>query len=731
MNDGFNRLIKYIETNGKGYNTELIKKAYEFARMCHTGQYRKSGEEYIFHPIAVATIVAELELDTESICAALLHDTVEDCPEVNIQMITGLFGVNVAELVDGLTKLVEIRFESKDDENIENLRKMFFAMSKDIRVIFIKLCDRLHNMRTLSSMLPEKQKITALETMHVYAPLAHRLGMQKIKQELEVLALEYLDPIGFHEVKNNVEKKYGEKRDFLEKNLDQIKSKIVENNIKFVIEGRVKSIYSIYKKMYNQNKNFDEIYDFYAIRIIVNTDLDCYYVLGVIHEMFNYMPQRFKDYISVPKPNMYKSLHTTVIGRDGIPFEIQIRTWEMHSVAEYGIAAHWKYKDTIKEKDKQDISEKLEWIRTLLETEKSSGDPDDFLRPLKIDFFEDETFVYTPKGDVINLPHGATAIDFAYAIHSAVGNKMTGAKINGKIVPINTQVQNGQIIEILTSNSTNGPSRDWLKIVRTGEAKNKIRQWFKKEMRPENIVLGKAEVEHEFRRLNKPYTEAIKNEILLNIAKRIGCQDIDDLYNTIGYGGITMSKITAKIKDEYDKLFKSDAPEIITDLNSLISAKKPSRSSSLVLVDGEDNCQVKYAKCCNPLPGDKITGFITKGYGISIHKADCPNVIANRAIPENSDRWVSVSWIGEHETRSKFDALIQVYAHSDVRLLANVSSLLADMKVAIHGINLREKANSDIIINLTLSAKDVEHLNYIVSRLKELKNVVDISRGYS
>ena len=466
MDTGINKLLLTLEKTGKKYDIEKIKKAYLYAEELHRGQFRNSGEEYITHPVAVAEIVAGLELDTDSICAALLHDTVEDCgTKVNIEKIKKEFGPEVASLVDGLTKLVQIPFDDKEEEHIENLRKMFLAMSKDIRVIFIKLCDRLHNMRTLDAKPESKRRQTALETMHVYAPLAHRLGMQRMKQELEMLSLSYLDPIGYNEVKTDIERRYGQNRNFIEKARSQISDKLTEAGLKFALEGRVKSVYSIYRKMYQQNKSFDEIYDFYALRVIVDTELECYTVLGIIHDMFKSVPGRFKDYISTPKPNMYRSLHTTVIGRDGIPFEVKIRTWEMHQIAEYGIAAHWKYKSG--EESKEDVDRKLEWVSKLIDTENDTRDPDEFLQALKIDIFHDETFVFTPKGDVVTLPQGATVIDFAYAIHSAVGNKMVGAKINGMIVPIDRIPQNGEIVEIITSPTSKGPSRDWLKIVKT------------------------------------------------------------------------------------------------------------------------------------------------------------------------------------------------------------------------------------------------------------------------
>ena len=500
MQDGFDTLLSTLNSTGKNYNIEKITKAYEFAKQLHEGQFRKSGEPYICHPVAVAEIVAGLGLDTDSICAALLHDTIEDCSDkVDLTKIKKEFGDQVADIVDGLTKLVaEIPFNDKEDEQMENLRKMFLAMAKDIRVIFIKLADRLHNMRTLGAQSEEKRRLIALETMHVYAPLAHRLGMQRIKQELENLALSYLDPIGYREVQSDIDRKFGMNKDFIVNTRATIEKKVRESGIDCTLEGRVKSVYSVYRKMFKQNKSFDEIYDFYAIRIIVDTELECYTVLGIIHDMYNSMPGRFKDYISIPKPNMYRSLHTTVIGHDGVPFEVQIRTWEMHHIAEYGIAAHWKYKSG--DRGDAGTDKKLEWIAKLVENESSTVDPDEFIDALKIDIFQDETFVFTPKGDVVTLPQNSNCIDFAYHIHSEVGNRMVGAKVNGKIVPIDRTLENGEIVEILTSSTTKGPSRNWLKIVKTSEAKAKIRQWFKKEKRAENIIAGRDEIVAELRK---------------------------------------------------------------------------------------------------------------------------------------------------------------------------------------------------------------------------------------
>ncbi|MDD6800021.1 MAG: bifunctional (p)ppGpp synthetase/guanosine-3',5'-bis(diphosphate) 3'-pyrophosphohydrolase [Firmicutes bacterium] len=723
------RLLLALEKTGKPYDIEKIKRAFLYAKQLHEGQYRYSGEAYISHPIAVAEIVASLELDTDSICAALLHDVVEDCgTKVDLESIRRMFGDDVAMLVDGLTKMVAISFEDKDEAHIENLRKMFLAMSKDVRVIFIKLCDRLHNMRTLGVKKDEKRRTKALETMHVFAPLAHRLGMQRIKQELENLALSYLDPIGYDEVKSDIEKKYGESVDFIEKARAQVSDKLSESGIDFALEGRVKSVYSIYKKMYEQNKSFDEIYDFYALRVIVNTEEECYVVLGLIHEMFKMVPGRFKDYISTPKPNMYRSLHTTVIGRGAIPFEVQIRTWEMHQIAEYGIAAHWKYKSGAE--SKEDIDRKLEWISRLIETEDDTRDPDEFLRALKIDILHDDIFVFTPKGDIISLPQGATVIDFAYAIHSAVGNKMVGAKINGMIVPIDRVPRNGEIVEILTSSQTKGPSRDWLKIVRTGEARNKIRQWFKKEKRAENIVVGKQEVDREFKRMGRSCTEAQKAEIISNIIKRLGIHDADDLYNTIGYGGMTITKLSAKIKDEFDRIVKPEEPALPEpEAASVPVVEKRRRSNGGVVVDGVEGCAVKFAKCCNPLPGDPIVGFITKGYGISIHTRDCENVVINRAKPENVGRFVNARWdVAADSTANSFETTLCIIAEQGIRLIADITSALADMKVGLTGISTNIRQDGSLVVNVTVSCRSLEHVKSIAAGLRGVANVKEVHR---
>ena len=723
---GFIEKISRID----GYDVAMIKKAYEYAEQMHEGQVRKSGEPYIIHPIAVAEIVVELQLDTASVCAAFLHDTIEDCSEkTSLAVLRKEFGQEIADIVDGLTKLVHIPFETKEDESIENLRKMFLAMSKDIRVIFIKLADRLHNMRTLEYRSEQKQRSIALETMHVYAPLAHRLGMQRIKVELENLALKYLDPIGYEEVVLDTERRYGEQVDFLKAAQERICKLLDEYNIKYTIDGRVKSIYSIYRKMYNQNKSFDEIYDFYAIRVIVDSELACYASLGAIHEGFNSIPGRFKDYISTPKPNMYRSLHTTVIGRDGVPFEVQIRTKEMHLIAEYGVAAHWKYKSG--EQGSDSLDQKLQWVRTLLETEKDPDDPEEFLRPLKIDLFEDETFVFTPKGDVVNLPNGSNCIDFAYAIHSAVGNKMVGAKVNGNIVPIDYVLQTGQIVEVLTSASSKGPSRDWLKLVRSSEARNKIRQFFKKEMRAENIVIGKYEIERELKRYGRHFTEAQKNEIVKNISQRLSLPSADDLYNNIGYGGMSVSKMAAKLKDEFDRVV---SPNVVEEPK--VEKKYERRTDDInqsVIIDSVSGCQVKFAKCCNPLPGDSIIGFITRGFGVSVHKYDCPNATKGLKNPSEKDRWVVASWTRKALDKAinvDFEATLNIHADYTPSVLADIMVALSEMKIRVTSIIMKEQSDGEAIMLTTVRCNGIEQLKMIMNNLKRLKSIKEVKRGY-
>ena len=739
MNELVKPLYDVIKNNDRNYDYEKIDKAFEYAAKLHEGQFRQSGEPYVSHPVAVATIVAELGLDTDSICAALLHDTVEDCADkTNLQIISSMFGSEVSMLVDGLTKIIQVQVADKEEAHIENIRKMLLAMNKDIRVIFIKLCDRLHNMRTLSAKKEERQRAIAVETMYIYAPLAHRLGMQRIKQELENLSLYYLDSVGYAEVEAEIEKKYGISRSFLHEAKHELSEKLKENNINFILEGRIKSVYSLYRKMYTFNRAFDEIYDFYAVRVIVDTELECYTALGLVHEMFKSVPGRFKDYISTPKPNLYRSLHTTVIGHNGIPFEVQIRTKEMHEEAQYGIAAHWKYKSG--SKSGSDIDEKLRWIATLLESDENTRDPDEFMRSFKTDIFHDETFVFTPKGDVISLPQGSTTIDFAYAIHSAVGNKMVGAKVNGVIVPIDKVPQNGDIIEIITSQSSKGPSRDWLKIVKTGAARSKIRQWFKKEKRAENIVVGRQEVEKEIKKIGKNFTDSEIEEVVTGIAKRIGIQDADDFYNTIGFGGLSISRFVPKLKEELEKIALAKEPVVKTAEDEISQIKLNTKSTRLrssggIIIDGEKGCVVKFAKCCNPLPGDKIVGFVTRGFGVSVHKADCPNVQLTRSNEENLSRWVKAEWDApatqNAQSNETYEAMIQLILEDGIGIIASVSVALADMKVSISSINTQLQKNGNMLVNLTVGCKNVAHYDSIVSKLRSLKSVVSVTRGFS
>ncbi len=733
--DAINSLLCMLKASGKKYDIQKITNAYLYADELHEGQFRNSGEAYISHPIAVAEITAALGLDTDSICAAFLHDTVEDCPtKTNLDIIEKLFGIDVANLVKGLTKLTDINVVDKEEAQMENIRRMLLAMSKDIRVIFIKLCDRLHNMRTLNAKPEHKRRLTALETMHVYAPLAHRLGIQKIKQEMENLALSYLDPIGYEEVQKHIEIKFGQNRDLLDKVRNHISDQLEQYKINFTLEGRVKTVYSIYRKMYNQSKDFDEIYDFYALRVIVETELECYTALGIIHEMYKSMPGRFKDYISTPKPNMYQSLHTTVIGREGVPFEVQIRTREMHHIAEYGIAAHWKYKSGAS--SREEIDRKLAWVSKLIDSEDETIEPDDFMHSLKIDIFHDETFVFTPKGDVIALPQGSTLIDFAYAIHSEVGNKMIGAKINGNIAPIDKCPENGEIVEILTSSASKGPSRDWLKIVKTGEARNKIRQWFKKEKRSENIAIGRAELDREIAKIVRYTKEEQRDEILHKLARRIGMQSAEDFCNSVGYGGLPVGKLLTKLRDEVDKVVKPEVQEeLIVEAEQVKTVESPvSGKSGGIIVDGERGCAVKFAKCCNPIPGDNIIGFITKGYGVSVHKRDCPNVINGMKNEEFFQRWIRTEWdIADLKgaKTSVYEAAIQIFADDDISVIANITMALADMKVSILQINTRKPHDHDLIVNLKFTCKDINHFDSVVARMRGIKHVNSVIRAFN
>ncbi|MBQ1187147.1 MAG: bifunctional (p)ppGpp synthetase/guanosine-3',5'-bis(diphosphate) 3'-pyrophosphohydrolase [Clostridia bacterium] len=708
------------EQNGK-YDIDLIRRAFEVCVNGHKGQFRKSKEEYYIHPLNVAKLIVGLGMDSQAIAAALLHDVVEDT-DTSIEEIKADFGADVALIVDGVTKIGRIQYVSREQQQAESLRKMLIAMGKDIRVIIIKLADRLHNMRTIESMPEQKQRDKALETIEIYAPIAHRLGIRPIKEELEDLAFKTLDPIAYREIETLL----ASKKDFREKTFKAIRERIEERlshdmpGIEFVLQSRVKSIPGIYRKMFIQGKDFDEIYDVYALRIITDTATDCYNVLGIMHDMFRPIPNRFKDYVATPKPNMYQSLHTTVIGREAVPFEIQIRTFDMHHTAEYGIAAHWKYKEGVTASDKQ-MEDRLAWIRQMLENDEE--DASDLVRTIKIDLSEEDTFAVTPKGDVINLPAGATVIDFAFAIHSAVGVRMIGAKVDSKIVPINHVVKTGEVIEILTTNAQgHGPSRDWLNIAVTSSAKAKIRSWFKKERREENIETGRNSLESELRRNSVVMPEKEMREFLEEVAKKQKCANLEELYAAIGYGGISLEKLVPRIKEDYTRLLKTAEKPSIEDYIKKHVVKSPEG----VVIEGIENCLVKLSKCCAPLPGDDIIGFITRGHGVSVHKKDCVNVPKDfKTIPE-PERWINAYWVDAGQTN--FTSALQISAVDRDGILAEVTNVLFNMRVGLHAVNARSIKGGNCAITVTVSAASVEHLKSIIARLNKLEGVYMVER---
>lgn len=699
-----------------------IDKAFALAEDVHSAQLRYSGQPYIIHPIAVANILVDFGMDAQSIEAALLHDTVEDT-DVTLAQLQSEFGGEVAALVDGVTKLGKVPLATKEEFQAENLRKMLLAMYQDIRVIIIKLADRLHNMRTLDFMAPQKKRDIALETIEIYAPIAHRLGIRAAKEELEDLAIRFLDPIAYADIEKSLDNMTRSRLEFLEDMKEKISARIstVVKNPK--IDGRVKSVHGIYRKMYMQNKNFDQIYDIYAIRIIVDSVIDCYNCLGLIHDMFRPMPGRFKDYISTPKPNMYQSLHTTVLGTDGIPFEVQIRTREMHRTAEFGIAAHWKYKLGLK--GKSNLDERLVWIRQMLDDQKESGDVQELVRAIKSDLIPEDVFVFTPRGDVINLPSGATVIDFAYAIHTAVGNKMVGAKVDGRIVPIDYKVKTGEIVEVLTSSQQGkGPSRDWLSIAKTSSARNKIRSWFKNEKRDENIAEGKLEIEREFRRNYIRLTEEEYNKFIRNLAARQRFDDLDDFYAAIGFGGVSVIRLMPYIKEEYNKNYRpqEQEPEILPTQVKMTKSK----GSDGVTVEGVDNVLIKFSRCCNPLPGDNIIGFITRGHGISVHKRDCTNVPKDISACAEPERWVQVRW--NKDVKKEFKAALQITSLSRIGLMADISVQLANMRVNINEISSRVAKDGRSTINMNITVSNVDHLKNVISRIEKVDGVLSVER---
>ena len=714
----YDKLVEAIKASGKAYNMEMIDKAYNMANDAHKGVCRRSGEPYICHPLAVARLVLDLGMDTESIAAALLHDVVEDTP-TTVEQIKAAFGEEVALLVDGVTKLTKIQFSNIEELQAENLRKMLLAMSRDVRVMIIKLCDRLHNMRTGDAWPEQKRRDKARETMEVYAPIANRLGILNVKEELEDRSLHYLDPIGYEEINKVLRERAGE--EFLAGVSGVIEKRLEESGIEgATIKRRVKSIYGIYRKTIMQNKSFDEIYDIYAVRIILDTLAECYSALGLIHDMYHPLPNRFKDYISTPKPNGYQSLHTTVIGHEGIPFEVQIRTRKMDEQAEYGVAAHWKYKEGLDGHDKLD--ERLAWVSQLLENQRVSEDSGNLLHDLKSDLLPEEVFAFTPKGDVINLPTGATCIDFAYAIHSAVGNRMVGCKVNNRMVPIDHIVSTGEIIEVILGPADKGPSRDWLKIVRTSEAKSKIRNWFKKMRREENIQQGRDALARELRREMIFIPDDALDEFVGSCCRRLRQNNAEELYAAIGYGGITIANCLPKLKEEWQKRKEDDKTEQLAkvDLSKV-------HATDGVVVEGFDNTPIKFAKCCSPLPGDPIVGFITRGFGVSIHKQSCANAISSMKDPTNAPRWVKAYWADS--VKDSYKAGLEIIALDRNELLRDVLAALADIRVPIYTMNARQVENNCAVVSLTIGINNTEHLNRVVARLAKIKDVLKVTRN--
>ena len=708
-----------------GADMALIDQAVSYANEKHKVQKRKDGSPYIIHPLAVAQIVAEMGLDQDAVLGALLHDCIEDT-DASHEDIEKLFGATVAELVEGVTKLTRANFSTSEQEQMENLRKMFMAMSKDIRVVLIKIADRLHNMRTMQYQTPEKQIKKCKETMDIYAPLAHRLGMQRIKWELEDIALRYLAPSSYNEITDYLNAHKEQDEVFMRTIQEKITHRLSSVGIHNKTYGRIKHVYSIYRKMQSQGKTMDELYDIYAFRVIVDSIPDCYNVLGHVHDLFNLVPGRFKDYISTPKPNMYQSLHTTVIGSQGIPFEVQIRTWEMHETAEYGIAAHWKYKQGTGGGTEKDF----EWVRRLLETQQDS-DAEEFVQDMKIDMFDDEVFVYTPKGRIVSLPAGSTPIDFAYAIHSGVGNSMIGAKVNNRIANIDTKLRNGDIVEVLTSKSAKGPSRDWLTICKSNQARTKIKQWFKREKREENIIHGRASFEAEMKRVGLPLTALTDPELEEHLLKKLSFDIWDDMYAAIGYGGLTATKAVGRIRDDINKAIKAQANE---KLPASPLRVRPDSEADLVnrhavngvIVEDIESCMIKFAKCCTPVPGDAIVGFITKGFGVSIHRADCPNA-ACRDDPRQAARWVRVRWATQEE--QPFETTLELDCITRDGLVLDVATVMSTARVRVKELNAKDLPGGRSTIIIRFEVKNVAELDSIRKKLLNIRDVTNSRRG--
>ena len=720
-----NDLMKKLKSNKRRYNTNLILKAYKYSEEHHQGQKRVSGEDYITHPLSVAYILADLQLDDATICAALLHDVVEDTSATHEEIVKN-FSEEIAEMVAGVTKLSKIRYVTIEEQQVENYRKMFLAMGKDIRVILIKLADRLHNMRTLSSLKRDRQIANAKETMELYAPLANRLGIYSLKWELEDLAFRYLYPEEYRELVLSIEKKREERIEFINNIMEEIRKELKRVKIVAEITGRAKHLYRIYRKMQRDNITIDQVYDLFALRIIVNSVKDCYAALGVVHELYTPMPGRFKDYISVPKPNMYQSIHTTLIGPNGTPFEVQVRTWEMHKIAEFGIAAHWAYKEANRFKKSNVVvhDDKLAWLRETLEWQKDMQDPDEFLKTLKTELFEDEVYVFTPRGEIKTLPKDATPIDFAYSIHAEVGHKMVGCKINSKMMPIVTPLKSGDIVEIITSETSKGPSRDWLKLVKSSSAKTRIQQWFKKTEREENIEKGKDILNKEIKKIGIQHNELLKPEFIQIVLNRYNYNTVEDMYANIGFGGISPNKILTRLLEEYKKEHQEEVIE--EKIQELITEKpkkqKPSKSG--VIVKGVDNCLVKFSKCCNPVPGDDIIGYVTKGRGVSIHRKDCTNV---KDLLSEEERIIEVEWY-EDKAPTVYNVDIQILANDRTGLLQDVVREITNLKINIMGVNTRTNRDRIATIDVTMEVQNTEQLNKVAKQIRKVDSVYEVTR---
>lgn len=717
---------KLTALNLKGINIERITRAYDFGAKAHEGQFRKSGEPYFIHPAEVSLILAELEMDDDTLIAGLLHDVIEDT-EYSYQQIGEMFGESVAYLVDGVTKLGKIHYETKEEREAENLRKMFLAMAEDIRVILIKLADRLHNIRTLKFQTDDKKREKAQETLEIYAPIAHRLGIFKIKWELEDLSLLYIDPEGYYDLVARVNRKRSEREAYILDVIAQLKEELKNVGIYAEISGRPKNFYSIYKKMVYQHKNFNEIFDITAVRVILDSVKDCYGVLGIVHTLWKPIPGRFKDYIAMPKANMYQSLHTTVISGVGDPFEIQIRTKEMHAVAEYGIAAHWKYKEgSDSNKDSADLDNKLSWLRSMMEVQKDLESPTEFMDSLKFELTSNQVYVFTPQGKVVELPAGSTPVDFAYKIHSAVGNKCVGAKVDGRIVPLNFVLENGKIIEIITSKTAAGPSRDWLKFVKSTEAKNKIKHWFKKERREENIEKGKEMLEREIRRNGFHMKDFLKSDWQETILKRLTVKNLEDLYASVGYGGILTGQVIPKIRELYkeeERKHKENQSIALEQHAFKAPPKKHDKGNQGIIVEGIENTVVRFAKCCSPVPGDRIIGFITRGRGVTVHRMDCSNLETHE---EARSRYIEVSWAKDDIVA--YQTEVQIVAQDRKGLLSEITMLMADTNVMVNGVNARRTKGDIALINLNLEIQNTEQLTKIINRFKSMPDVIDVKR---